>query len=150
KAELERSIQDTIDAIHAANATGDDAEGTEIVSFKDKAIKFKRRQKARRVALAILGVTAMLVVPILIFQLAPKPPLPEDYKKAIDNSAVALEKKDYDAAIKIWNDFYQGLHDKGSDVANWSRDRLSAVINKQKTFHKEVYKKAADLEDLAK
>jgi tetratricopeptide (TPR) repeat protein len=147
KAELERSIQDIIEEIHEAAASGDSPEGSEIVSFKDAAQRFKRRQKARRAALAIFGVTAVIVAAILVFQqLAQNPKLPDEYVKILSTSNAKLEAGDYDGAIKLWDDFYKSISDKGSQLANFARDHQAMAISKQKTFLKQVFKICTDLE----
>ncbi len=135
QAELRKQIQDTIDAIHAAAASGDTPEGSEVVSFKEAAERYKRRQKVRRIALIVFGFAAVfLVVFMLLQKIAPKAAISEDYQKAIKASDKFVDEKNFDAAIKLWHDFYNSIPDKGSDTANFVRERESTIIKKLDSY----------------
>ena len=136
KTELQKQVQDTIDAIHAAALSGDTAEGSEIVSYKDAAERYRRKQRVKRIALAVFGVSATVIVAyLLLTNLAPKATLSGDYTKSIKISDDLVAQHKYDDAIKIWHDFYMSVPDKASDSANAARERESAIIKMQDSYY---------------
>ena len=135
KSELSKQIQDTIDAIHASAASGESAEGSEIVSFKEAAARYKRRQKVRRIVLIVLGFAALfLVVFMALREFAPKTAISEDYQKAIKASDKLVDEKNFDGAIKLWQDFYASIPDKTSDTAASVIDRKRTLMTKLDSY----------------
>ena len=151
RSEFQKQIQDTIDAIHSASASGEAAEGTEIVSYKEAADRFRKRKLRRRIAFGVfIFASLFMIVFLLLKEMAPKHALPDEYQKCIKKSDEMVTAHKFDDAVKIWHDFFVSIPDKGSDLADNVRHRETAVIEAQRSYYDSLLKDANNAEKAKK
>ena len=151
RAEYQKQIQDTIDAIDAAAASGEAGEGSEIVSYKEAAERFRKRKLRRRIVFGVFCfATLFMIVFLLIKEMAPPAQLPEQYQKCIKQSDELVSSRKFDDAVKIWHDFYVSIPDKGSQLADFVRHRENGVIEAQRSYYDSLANDAKKFEELKK
>jgi hypothetical protein len=151
RAEYQKQIQDTVEAIESAAAAGESDAGAEIVSFKDAADRFRKRKLRRRIVFGVFCFASLfMIVFLLIKEMAPKAALPDEYQKCIKKSDELLSQRKYDEAVKIWHDFYISIPDKGSQLADFVRHRENGAIEAQRSYFDSLVAEAKNSEKLKK
>ena len=135
RAELQKLIDDIVEDINQARESGEAVEGSDVVSHKDAANRYKRRQRIWNIAKAIFLAAAAVVIALLVaVRFRPPTHLPEAYLNAKNaaNEAAAAEK--FDEAVDVWEKFYSTLSDKEGDVAGHVQDNLKSLRGRYITY----------------
>lgn len=145
--EIQGFINDTVQAIHRAKESGEAFEGSEVISYKAAAAKYKQRQKQRQLVLGIFAVVSFIITALFVAQsFAPKTQLPEEYTTAIKAAEAAVEAKNFQEAIRVWNEFYNTIPDKNCDLARSVTYRLKNLPDKLKDHIEGILQSAELLE----
>jgi len=116
--ELQSLINDTMQALHKAQETGEQAEGAEIISYKEAAARFRHRRAFRQIAgLLFLGLALIVATWELTQAYRPPPRLVEEYQQATKDAELAVKDHDYEKAGKILKAFYERIPNKDCQTA---------------------------------
>src|SRR5579862_5911376 len=134
RGELESLIFETQDTLRNLSKVRDTAEGSEIISHKQAALAFRRKQLIRHAVLGIFCAVAFVVIALLLLKrYTPNPGLPDWYKDASIKSGDALQANQFDEATRIWEDVYARIP-KDSDLAKLVSEKLATVPRKRDAY----------------
>gem|GEM_PF-5965429 len=147
KPELQRLIDDTLEAIRRAAERGESLEGAETVSYKEAAEKFKRRKRTHRVSLAIFCVASLLIIVTMLYtNYKPQATLVADYEAALRDAGVAVRSDDYQKAIHVWEKLFLSMNDRQSETAKLVQDQLRNLPTQEKSYIEITLQQAEALE----
>jgi hypothetical protein len=137
--QLQQLIDDTIDSLLRAKVAGEQTEGVEAVNYKEAARQYLRRERHKRIGLGIFCfVSCLLIAFLLLIKFVPKPETPEAFQIALKDSEAAIEAHDYDKAMDIWEQLWNSIHNRDSELATRVLDVWSAVPVKRDTYVKSL------------
>ena len=126
--ELQSLINDTLQSIRKAQEAGELVEGTEIVSYREAAARYRFRQTMKRVAgLTLLGLALIVATWALSALYRPPPTLAEDYKNAFKTAKDAERVHKYEQADKIMRAFLAKVPNQDSYTARQVKDYLLSL-----------------------
>jgi outer membrane protein assembly factor BamB len=131
RAKLQAQIDYAIDAIIRARDAGESIEGSEVVSYKAAAEKFKRRQRQRQIALVVFGALSVALTGVLlVLRMAPQPGRSAEYTAELAASGKLVSENKFEEAMDRWSQFYQTLSDKESITAQSVREKIKSLGTK--------------------
>jgi len=144
--ELQGLIDDTLDAIRRAQDAGESVEGTDTISFKQAAERYKRRQRTKRIASLVLSGIGLIGATFWVTEtLRPPPGINEAYQEAYQKASDARRRQKYKEAVAIWQGFQSKL-DRRSPTYQLVDEQIENLQLQDDAYLKEVMLKMEGLE----
>lgn len=139
--ELQGLIDDTLDAIRRAQDAGESVEGSDTVSFKQAAERYKRRQRKKRIAALVMsGVGLIGATYWLTENLRPPPGIAEAYQEAYQKAADSRRHQRFREAVSIWMEFQRKI-DRRSPTFTLVEEQIASLQLQDEIYLREVMTK---------